>query len=61
MHADHRTLDMRRVPRIQSLQFVPSVHKTAAMQLLVNSKRDALSGIFDVADSSRTVTLDSPT
>ena len=60
MQAEYRALDMRRVPRIQSLQFAPSVNKTAATQLLVNSMQDALSAIFDVADPSGTVTLDSP-
>ena len=53
-------LDMRRVPRIQSLQFAPSVDRTAATELLVNSMGDALSGIFDVTDPSGIVTLDSP-
>ena len=51
---------MRRVPRIQSLQFAPSTDRTAATQLLVRSICDALSGIFDVADPTGTVTLDSP-
>ena len=51
---------MRRVPRVQPLQFPPSADRTAATQLLVRSMRDALSGIFDVADPSGTVTLTSP-
>ena len=51
---------MRRVPRVQPLQFPPSADKTAATQLLIRSMRDALSGIFDVADPSGTVTLTSP-
>ena len=61
MYVEYRTLDMRRVPRIQSLRFAPSTDRTAATQLLVRSIRDALSGIFDVADPTGTVTLDSPT
>ena len=60
MQAAYRTLDMRRVPRIQPLQFPPSAARTAATQLLIRSVRDALSGIFDVADPSGTVTMDSP-
>ena len=56
----YRTLDMRRVPRVQPLQFPPSADRTAATQLLIRSMRDALSGIFDVADPSGTVTLTSP-
>ena len=51
---------MRRVPRVQSLQFAPSTNRTAAAQHLVRSLRDALFGISDVADASGTVTLDSP-
>ncbi|CAN0432785.1 unnamed protein product [Ascophyllum nodosum] len=51
---------MRRVPRVQPLQFPPSADRTAATQLLIRSLRDALSGIFDVADPSGTVTLTSP-
>ena len=60
MQAAYRTLDMRRVPRIQPLQFPPSADRTAATQLLIRSLRDALSGIFDVADPTGTVTMDSP-
>ena len=51
---------MRRVPRVQPLQPPPSVDRTAATQLLIRSMRDALSGIFDVADTTGTVTLTSP-
>ena len=51
---------MRRVPRVQSLQFPPSTDRTAATQLLIRSMRDALSGIFDVADPTGTVTMNSP-
>ena len=51
---------MRRVPRVQPLHFPPSADRTAATQLLVRSMRDALSGIFDVADPTGTVTLTSP-
>ena len=51
---------MRRVPRVQPLQFPPSADRTAATQLLIRSMRDALSGIFDVADPTGTVTMDSP-
>ena len=60
MQAAYRTLDMPRVPRIQPLQFPPSADRTAATQLLIRSMRDALSGIFYVADSTGTVTMDSP-
>ena len=60
MQAAYRTLDMRRVPRIQPLQSPPSAERTAATQLLIRSMRDALSGIFDVADPTGTVTMDSP-
>ena len=60
MQAAYRTLDMRRVPRIQPLQFPPSADRTAATQLLIRPMRDALSGIFDVADPTGTVTMDSP-
>ena len=59
MQAAYRTFDMRRVPRIQPLQFPPSADRTAATQL-TRSMRDALSGIFDVADPTGTVTMDSP-
>ena len=60
LQAAYRTLDMRRVPRVQPLQFPPSADRTAATQLLIRSMRDALSGIFDVADPSEPVTLTSP-
>ena len=60
MQAAYRTLDMRRVPQIQPLQFPSSADRTAATQLLIRSMRDALSGIFDVADPTGTVTMDSP-
>ena len=60
MQAAYRTLDMRRVPRIQPLQFPRSADRTAATQLLIRSMRDALSGIFDVADPTGTMTMDSP-
>ena len=60
LQAAYRTLDMRRVPRVQPLQSPPSVDRTAATQLLLRSIRDALSGIFDVADPTGTVTLTSP-
>ena len=60
LQAAYRTLDMRRVPRVQPLQFPPSADRTAATQLLIRAMRDALSGIFDVADPSGTVTLTSP-
>ena len=50
MQAEYRTLDTRRVPRIQPLQFSSNTDRTVATQLLVHSIRDALSGIFDVAD-----------
>ena len=60
MQAAYRTFDMRRVPRIQPLQFPPPADRTAATQLLIRSMRLALSGIFDVADPTGTVTMDSP-
>ena len=60
LQAAYRTLDMRRVPRVQPLQFPPSTDRTAATQLLIRSIRDALSGIFDVADPTGTVTMNSP-
>ena len=60
MQAAYRTLDMRRVPRLQPLQFPPSADRITATQLLIRSMRDALSGIFDVADPTGTVTMDSP-
>ena len=60
LQAAYRTLDMRRVPRVQPLQFPPSADRTAATQLLIRSMRDALSGIFDVTEPSGTVTLTSP-
>ena len=60
IQAAYRTLDMRRVPRVQPLQFPPSVDRTAATQLLIRSMRDALSGIFDVTDPTGTVTMHSP-
>ena len=60
MQSEYRTLDTRRVPRVQPLQFSPHTDRTAATQLLVHSMSDALSGIFDVADPSGSVTLRSP-
>lgn len=60
IQAEYCTLDMNRVPRIQSLQFAPSADKTAATQFLVKSRRYALSGILQVADCSVVVTLNSP-
>ena len=61
MQAEHRTLDRRRVPRIQPLQFSPHTDRTAATQLVVHSMHDALPGIFYVADPSGSVTMRSPT
>ena len=60
IQAAYRTLDMRRVPRVQPLQFPPSADRTAATQLLIRSMRDALSGISDVTDPTGTVTMNSP-
>ena len=60
LQAAYRTLDMRRVPRVQPLQCPPSTDRTAATQLLIHSIRDALSVIFDVADPTGTVTINSP-
>ena len=59
LQAAYRTLDMRRVPRVQPLQFPPSACRTAATQLLICSMLDALSGIFDVANSTGAVTMNS--
>ena len=61
MKVEYRTLDTRRVPQVQPLQFSPHTDKTTAMQLLVHSMRDALSGIFDVANPSGSVTMRSST
>ena len=60
IQAEYRTLDTRRVPRVQPLQFSPHTNRTAATQLLTQSLRDALSGMFDVADPSGSVTMRSP-
>ena len=60
LQAACRTLNMRRVPRVQPLQFIPSTDRTLATQLLIRSIRDALSGSFDVADPTGTVTMNSP-
>ena len=51
---------MRRVPRVQPLQFLPFTDRRAATHVLIRSIRDALSGIFDVADPTETVTMNSP-
>ena len=61
MQAEYRTLDTRRVPQIQPLQFSLHTDRTADTQLLVQSMRDASSGIFDVADPSGSVTMKSST
>ena len=50
---------MRRVPCVQPLQFPPSTDRTAATQLLIRLVRDTLSAIFDVADPTGTVTMNS--
>ena len=60
LQAAYRTLDMRRVPRVQPLQFPPSTDRTAATQLSIRSIRDAQSRIFNVADPTGTVTMNSP-
>ena len=60
MQAECRTLDKRRVPRIQPLQFSPHTDRPADTQLFVYSMRGALSGIYDVADPSGSVTMRSP-
>ena len=60
MQAEYRTLDTHRVPRVQPLQFSPEMDGTAATQLLVQSMRDALSGIFAVAGPWGSVTMRSP-
>ena len=61
MQAEYCTLDTRRVPRIQPLKLSPHTDRAAATQLLVHSMRDALSGIFYVADPSGSVTMRCPT
>ena len=61
MQAEYRTLDTRRVPRVQPLQFSPHTDRTAATQLLVQSMHDTSSGFFGVADQSGSVTMRSPT
>ena len=50
---------MRRVPRVQPLQFPPSTDRTTETQLLIRSMRDTLSGIFDVTVPTGTVTMNS--
>ena len=60
IQAEYRTLDTRRVPRVEPLQFSSHTDRTAATQLLTQSMCDALSGIFDVADASGSVTMRSP-
>ena len=60
IQAEYRTLDTRRVPRVQPLQFSPHTDRTAATQLLTQFMRDTLSGICDVADPSGSVTVRSP-
>ena len=61
MQVEYRTLDTRRVPRVQPLQFSAHTDRTVATQLLIHSIRDALSGIFYVTDSLSFVTMTSPT
>ena len=61
MQAEYRTLDMRRVLRVPTLQLAPSIDRTLAIQLLIRSIRDALSGNLDVAKPTGTVTLALPT
>ena len=60
IQAEYRTLDTRSVPRVQPLQFSSHTDRTAATQLLTQSMRDTLSGMFDVADPSGSVTMRSP-
>lgn len=55
-----KTLDTRRVPRVQSLQFSLSIDRTAGTQLFVNSMRDALSECFYVDDPTGIVAMNSP-
>ena len=57
MQAEYRTLDTRRF----QLQLFSHTDRTAATQLLVYSMYDVLSGIFNVADTSGSVTVRSPT
>ena len=42
MQAEYRTLDTRRVPRVQPLQFSPHTDRTEATYILVQSMRDTL-------------------
>ena len=60
MQVEYRTFDIRRVPRAQPLQFSPHTDLTTATQLVVQFMRDAVWGIFDVADPSGSVTMRSP-
>ena len=60
MQAEYRTLDSGRVPRVHPLQFSPHTDRTAATQILTQPMRDALLGIFDVADPSGSVIMRSP-
>ena len=59
--AEYRTLDTRRVPRIQPLQFSAHTNRTAATRLLRHSMHDAFSAIFGIADPSGSVAMRSPT
>lgn len=52
---------MHHVPTIKSLQFAPSIERTAVTQLLLRFIRDALSGISYVPDLTGAETLESPT
>ena len=61
MQAEYRTLDTCRNPRVQPLHVSAHTDRTSATQLLIHSMRNALSGIFDVADPSGSVTMRSLT
>ena len=49
MREEYRTLEIRRVSRVQSLQFTPSNDWTAATQLSIHFMCDAFSSYIDVA------------
>ena len=60
MQAEYRTLDSRRVSKIRPLEFSPHTDRMGATQLLTQSICEVLSGMFDVADPSGSVTMRSP-
>ena len=59
--AEYHTLDMSRAPKVNTVQFSSYTDRTAATQLLMHPKRDAVSGFFNVANPTGISTMDSPT